>query len=98
MIRNGRCGGRHSLCLANATSPDGSCRRYQTALPLQGRYVPLLSTPLPFRGLRTVWPAVGEPRGGGTARVEKECDQKTLDAGNRTRGYGEDQGDEERNL
>ena len=45
------------LLAASATSPDGSCRRYQTALPLQGRCVPLLSTPLPFRGLRTVWSA-----------------------------------------
>jgi len=58
------------------------------AAPRSLRSVALHSAPFPRR--RTVWSAVGEPRGGGTARVEKECDQEALDARNRTRGDGAD--------
>ena len=52
----------------------GSCRRYQTALRLQGRSLVPHSLPIPAQ--RTVWSfRLRATREGGRPSVERECSQ-----------------------
>jgi hypothetical protein len=66
----------HPLALADATRPP--CRSKVAAF----RCSPLRSLSADCGRSGQL---VGEPRGGGTARVEKECDQNELDARNWSR-------------